>query len=288
MHLAPGSPLQVNPELRHDPTAVERWLQQHKLDSPLPAQYVSWLSRLWRGDFGVSLLHNRPVAELVAERLPATILLGGSSFLFALLLALPLGVLSAARSGSRLARALNLISLACLSVPTFWSGMLLVLLFTYLLPWLPAAGMRTPGVGSIPDILSHLVLPVLTLATVIFAGYFRFVRNCVQQVLAEDYIRTAKAKGLSMPLIFYRHVVPNAALPLITMAALSLPLIFTGAMMVETVFAWPGIGRFVVNSALARDYPVIMFVNMYTAAVVAVANLLAELLYLFSNPRVRF
>lgn len=287
MHLAPGNPLQANPEFRHDPTAVERWLQQRQLDRPLPAQYLSWLSRLWRGDFGVSLLHNRPVVQLVAERLPATIALGGTSFVLALLLALPLGALSAARSGSRLDRALNLFSLACLSVPSFWSGMLLMLLFTYLLPWLPAAGMRSPGDGAIPDIMLHLILPVLTLASAIFAGYFRFVRSCVQQVLVQDYVRTAKAKGLSEPLIFWRHVAPNAALPLITMAALSLPFMFTGAMMVETVFAWPGIGRFVVNSALARDYPVIMFVNMYAAAVVAAANLLAELLYLAVNPRVR-
>jgi len=287
MHLAPGRPLQANPELRHDPTAVERWLQQHSLDKPLPAQYLSWVSRLWRGDFGVSLLHNRPVSQLLAERLPATLLLGGAALSLALLLAVPLGVLSAVHSGSNFDRALNLTSLVCLSVPGFWYGMLLLLLFHRLLPWVPAAGMRTPGDGSIPDILLHLLLPVVTLATGIFAGYFRYVRSSVQEVLAQDYIRTAKAKGLSAQVIFSRHVLPNAALPLITMAVLSLPLVFTGALMVETVFGWPGLGRFFVFSAMARDYPVIMLVNMYTAAVVVSANLLAELLYLAVNPRIR-
>lgn len=287
IHLAPGRPLQVNPEFRHDPTAVERWLQQRSLDKPLPSQYISWLSRLWRGDFGVSLLHNRPVAQLVAERLPATLLLGGTAFALALLLAVPLGVLSAARSGSWYDRALNLFSLACISVPAFWYGMLLVLLFAYLLPWLPAAGMRTPGDGSIPDVLAHLLMPSVTLAAGLFAGYFRYVRSCVQDVLSRDYVRTAKAKGLSARITFSRHVIPNAVLPLVTMAALSLPLMFTGALMVETIFAWPGLGRFVVFSALARDYPVIMFVNMYAAAVVTAANLLAELLAFVINPRMR-
>ncbi|MBS3948225.1 MAG: ABC transporter permease [Dethiobacter sp.] len=287
MHLAPGRPLQANPELRADPTAVERWLQLRELDKPLPAQFFSWLSRLWRGDFGVSLIYNRPVAELVVERLPATILLSGSAFILALSLAMLYGALCAVNRGSRLDRTLNFLSLCGISIPSFWAGMLLLILFSYHLPWLPAAGMRTPGDGSILDVSRHMVLPVLVLSTGIFAYYFRYIRQAVLDVLEQDYIRTARAKGLPMQRIFYRHVLPNVALPLVTLAALSLPVLFTGTVVVETVFAWPGLGRFVVFSAMARDYPAIMFVNLYTALLVALASLLAELLCLVFDPRLK-
>ncbi|NLM46121.1 MAG: ABC transporter permease [Firmicutes bacterium] len=287
MHLAPGHPLQANPELRLDPTAVERWLKLRHLDEPLPAQYVAWLSRVLRGDFGESLLYNRPVLELIGERLPSTLLLTLTSFVIALLLAVAAGTYAARHRGSTFDRAVDLLSLGGISLPGFWLGIILILLFSYRYPVFPAVGMRTPGDGSLPDILQHMFLPLCVMVFGGFAHYVRHVRGAVLAVLGQDYVRAARSRGLTDRQILFLHVLPNAALPIVTIAALSLPMLFTGAMVAEQVFGWPGLGRFIVTSLLARDYPVIMTVNMYTGTLVAAANLLADLLYLLIDPRLR-
>jgi peptide/nickel transport system permease protein len=287
MHLAPGHPLQVNPELRLDPTAVERWLQLRELDKPLPAQYLAWLSRVFRGDFGVSLIYNRPVIELLVERLPATLLLTVTSFLIALAFALPLGMMAAAREGSFTDRAVNFISLCGISMPGFWLGMILVLLFSHHFSWLPPVGMRTPGNGGMVDFLAHMVMPVAVLSTGSFAYYVRYIRKAVAEILDQDFVRTAKAKGLSSWQVLYGHVLPNAVFPVITIVTLSLPMLFTGALVTEHVFSWPGMGRWIISATLSRDYPAIMAVNMYIAVLVTLSNFLADLLYLFCDPRVK-
>ncbi|NLZ39388.1 MAG: ABC transporter permease [Firmicutes bacterium] len=287
MHAAPGHPLQTNPELRLDPTAVERWLQLHQLDQPLISQYLAWLSRVFRGDFGESLLYNRPVLELMGERLPSTLLLTLTAFVLALFLAIVVGIKIATQQNSWLDRFVCTLSLAGISVPYFWLAMVLVLLFAYRFPFLPAVGMRTPGDGSILDILKHMLLPLIVMVIANFARYVRYVRSAVLDVLQQDYVRSAIARGLKGKDILYRHVLPNAAMPIITVAALSLPMLFTGAMVAEYVFAWPGLGRFIVTSTMARDYPVIMTVNLYTASLVAIANFIADALYLLIDPRLR-
>lgn len=287
MHYAPGRPFAANPELRLDPTAVERWFQLRELDQPLPSQYLSWLSRMVRGDFGTSLIYNRPVTELLVERLPATLMLTLTSFLISLSMAVTLGTAAAVRRGSAIDRAVGAASLAGISVPGFWLGLILMMLFAYRLPLLPAAGMRTPGDGSFIDVASHMVLPLIVLSAGSFAYYVRFVRFAVLDCLTADYVRTAQAKGLPSGFILIRHVLPNAAIPIVTLAALSLPMLFTGALITENVFSWPGVGRFIIASTLARDYPVIMFVNFSMAVLTALANLLADLMYLVVDPRVR-
>jgi peptide/nickel transport system permease protein len=287
MHAAPGHPLQANPELRLDPTAIERWLQLRQLDQPLIFQYLAWLSRVFRGDFGESLLYNRPVLELMGERLPSTLLLTLSAFALAMFLAVAVGIKIATQQNSWLDRLVCTISLAGISVPNFWLGMVLVLLFAYRFPILPAVGMRTPGDGSILDILQHMLLPLLVMGAGNFARYVRYVRSAVLDVMQQDYVKAARARGLGENEILYRHVLPNAAMPIITVAALSLPMLFTGAMVAEYVFAWPGLGRFIITSTMARDYPVIMTVNLYTASLVAIANFIADVLYLLIDPRLR-
>ncbi len=288
MHSAPGHPLQANPELRLDPTAVERWLELQELDGPLPAQYVGWLSRMFRGDFGMSLIYNRPVSEMALERLPATLLLTVPAFLLALGLAISCGTWAALRQGGFADRLLGLVTLAGLSIPIFWLGIILMMLFSFSYPWLPAAGMRTAENSSLTDILTHLVLPVTMLVAGSFPNYFRYVRYAVLAVLTQDFIRIARARGFSELYIVIRHVLPNASLPIVTVAALSLPQLFTGALVAEYIFSWPGIGRWIVTSTLARDYPVIMAVNLSAAALVAFSNFLADLLYLLIDPRLRF
>ncbi|MBS3886465.1 MAG: ABC transporter permease [Dethiobacter sp.] len=288
MHSAPGHPLQANPELRLDPTAVERWLELQELDGPLPAQYLSWLSRLFRGDFGMSLIYNRPVLELALERLPATLFLTVPAFLLALGLAISCGTWAALRQGGFGDRLLGLGSLAGLSLPSFWLGIILMMLFSYGYPWLPAAGMRTAEDSSVLDILIHLILPLTMLVVGSFSYYFRYVRYAVLAVLSQDFIKIARARGFTELYIVFRYVLPNASLPIVTVAALSLPLLFTGALVAEYVFSWPGIGRWIISSTLARDYPVIMAVNLSTAALVALSNFLADLLYLLIDPRLRF
>jgi peptide/nickel transport system permease protein len=165
--------------------------------------------------------------------------------------------------------------------------MILMMMFAYRLPWLPAAGMRTPGDGSLVDLAVHMAMPLVVLSAGSFAYYVRFVRFAVLDCLTADYVRTARAKGLPTGRILIRHVLPNAAIPIVTVAALSLPMLFTGALITENVFSWPGVGRFVIASTLARDYPVIMFVNFSMAVLTALANLLADLAYLVVDPRVR-
>ena len=287
MHSAPGHPLQANPELRLDPTAVERWLELQELDGPLPAQYISWLSRMFRGDFGRSLIYNRPVSELVLERLPATLLLTVPAFLVALGLAVSCGTWAALRQRGVADRLLGLGTLVGLSLPCFWLGIILMMLFSYGYPWLPAAGMRTAENSSVSDILTHLILPFTMLVVGSFSYYVRYVRYAVPDVLSQDFVRIARARGFTEQYIVFRHVLPNASLPIVTVAALSLPLLFTGALVAEYVFSWPGIGRWIITSTLARDYPVIMAVNLSTAALVALSNLLADLLYLLIDPRLR-
>lgn len=287
MHTAPGHPLQANPELRLDPTAVERWLQLRQLDQPLPAQFLVWLSKMVRGDFGVSLIYNRPVAVMLLERLPATLLLTVTSFVLAMLLSVVVGIYAAARHGSLADRLIGIASLAGISMPSFWLGILLMMIFAYRLQWLPAVGMRTPGQGGAWDVFLHMLMPAAVLTVGGFCHYVRYVRNAVLEILSLDYIRAARARGLTEKQILYRHVLPNASVPIITVAALSLPMLFTGALVAETVFSWPGVGRWIVAAMMQRDYPVIMAMNLYAATLVALSSFLADVLYILIDPRMR-
>ncbi len=289
MNLAPGDPYQMDPDMRMNPQAVARWKELRQLDRPLHEQYISWLMNLLKGDFGISLIHNRPVLELITDRLPATLLLTGASLLAALFIAIPLGIISAVKQGTFVDKFISFFTLFGVSVPNFWLGMLLILLFAHYLNWLPSSGIRTVGAGSsFYDYMKHLILPVVVLSTGSAAYYIRYIRAGVLEVIGQDYILTAWAKGLRGKTVLFRHILRNAMIPVVTVVSLSLPFLFTGAMVTEYVFSWPGMGRWIIMATLSRDYPSVLAVNVIVAALVALCNLGADLLYAYFDPRIKY
>ncbi len=261
----------------------ERW----GLDAPLYEQYARWLANVATGDLGRSYLDGRPVLAVISERIPATLLLAGTALLVATLLGVALGALSARLPASRADYVATLLATVFYSTPAFWLGLLLILLFSVRLGWLPSGGMRAPGAptGAV-DILQHLALPALALALRDAGRLARVTRTAVLEVLAEGYIRAAAAKGLRPATVAFRHVLRNALLPVITLLGMSVPGLLSGAVVVETVFAWPGLGRLAIESALQRNYPVIMGEVLIVATLALLGSLLADLAYTAVDPRV--
>ena len=294
---APGGPLAAaerNPNVTKE--QIELLKVQLGLNQPLPIQYAKWMGNLLQGDLGDSIKFRRPVWEMIVERIPNTLLLVGVSFLVMLLIALPVGILSARKPYSTFDSLATTLTFVGQSVPVYWLGLGLILLFYVTiknplsgLPLFPAGGMRTLGAPpSLGDIAWHLVLPVVALSAGWSAWYSRFLRSSMLDVLHEDYIRSARAKGLRAGLVFYKHALSNAILPLITMAALDLPSLFAGALFVETIFAWPGMGRLFWDAARGRDYPVLLGVVMLDAVIIVAANIIADFLYGLLDPRVKY
>jgi peptide/nickel transport system permease protein len=258
------------------------------LDRPLPVQYALWLRNAVTGDWGRSFGERRPVATVVLERVPATVLLTGSALALSLVAGLVLGAAAAATPSRRLQAAVQGLAVLGMSVPTFWSGTLVLLAFAVWLRWIPTGGMATIGAGfSVADRLHHLAGPALVLASVYVAQWTRYVQAGLDEALREDYVRTGRAKGLPEAVLLLRHALPNAAIPLVTAIGLEIPRLLAGAMVTEVVFAWPGLGRLLTGSLLARDYPVAMGVLMLLAAAVVATNLLTDLAYRWVDPRVR-
>ena len=289
IHLAPGGPLDVygdNPSV--SPEALAQIRVAYGLDQPVPVQYLLWLKSMLTGDWGFSFRTGRPVARDIAERLAPTLQLGGLSLLISLMAALPLGVASAARQHSFLDHALTFLSFAGISVPVFWLALLLQLLFSITLGWLPSAGYETIGGGGFGDRLAHIAMPaaVLSLATV--ASWSRYIRSGMLDTLGQDYIRTARAKGLSRPAVLITHALRNALIPAVTIIALDLASVISGAVITETVFSWPGIGRLFIESMDGRDYPVLMGLMMLGSGALIAANLVADLAYSALDPRIRY
>ncbi len=289
MQSVPGGPLAVyrnNPNVRAEDLA--RLEKQLGLDKPIPVQYGIWLKNFATGNFGQSLASNRPVAEVIGERLLNTAYLMGTAFLLTLLIAIPVGVISAIKQYSLFDHAATLFSFLGFSVPIFWLGLLAIILFAVKLDWLPAGGMRTIGEPfSIMDRLSYLILPAALLAFHSAGQYSRYLRSSMLEVTSQNYVTVARAKGLREKTVIYRHAMRNALIPLITVVAFDLPALFSGALLVETVFAWPGMGRLFWNSALRFDYPVLMGIIVLTAVLVILFNLLADVLYAVADPRIR-
>lgn len=297
IRLTPGGPLaqaERNPNVTAEQLAALR--ARLGLDQPLPVQYARWLGGVLLGDLGDSIKFRRPVAAMIAERIPATLLLVGTGFLLTLAVAIPAGVLSAARPYSLFDYVITTLTFVGQSVPVYWLGLLLILIFYVTLqnPWtgdplFPAAGMSSVGGEGGPlDVLWHLALPVTALSLGWAAWYSRFLRASMRDVLNEDYIRAARAKGLHARAIHYKHALRNALLPLVTLMALDLPTVFSGALFVETIFSWPGMGRLFWDAARGRDYPVLLAVVMVNAVLIVACNLLADLLYGVLDPRVRY
>jgi peptide/nickel transport system permease protein len=287
VHRAPGGPaLLADPGISRD--QAREMARTLGLDAPLHRQYLGWLGRVIRGRLGVSFQAGQPVGRLIAERLPATLLLAGTGLAVAVVLAVPLGLLAAARRGSWLDHAVGALSVVGLSVPVFWLGLMLILLFAVRLRWLPAGGLATlGGAGGAGDRLAHLLLPAAAVAAFALAQLTRHLRASLVGVLREDYVRTAWAKGLPRRRVWLRHALGNALLPMVTVVGLLLPQLAAGAAITETIFAWPGMGRLAVEAAFQRDYPLVMGITLVVSAAVVLANLLTDLLYAWLDPRIR-
>lgn len=295
MRLAPGDPVaRLEGERPMTPAEIERLRERYGVNQPIWRQYRSFVAGVARGDLGTSIEYNRPVTRLLAERLPATLLLGGSVLLLNFTLGLWLGVRQALRRGTREDRALTVLSLAGYAMPSFWLALVLAWLLGVKLRWLPSAGFSNPLLGPgaplsirAADLLAHLALPVLTLVVVTIAGAMRYQRAAMLEVLRLPYIVTARAKGLPERRVTWRHAWRNALFPVITLLGLWLPLLVTGSVFVESVFAWPGLGSLAAAAAGNRDYPLLMGTSILAGGLLVTSSLLADLAYAILDPRVR-
>lgn len=288
VHLAPGDPSSLLLDPRFSPVESARIRASLGLDRPLHVQYLLWLGRLAHGDLGRSFSDGRPVTEKIIERLPATLTLTLSALGLSLLASIPLGTLAAVRPGSSWDRFCSVFALAGYSVPSFWLGLMLVALFSLRLGLLPSYGMSTLGEPfSIADRLRHLLLPAISLSCGGTAALARFVRSSAREALRQDYIRTARAKGLPEKVVLYRHALRNSLIPVITLLGLQLPGLFEGAVITENIFAWPGMGRLGVQAVFQRDYNLLLGINILSAALVVTGNILADVAYALVDPRVR-
>ena len=271
-----------------DPAVIEAYRERLGVDQPVPVQYVKWLTAAVQGDLGTSFSTTRPVTEMIWERLPATIELMGVAFLFAAIVAIGLGILSAVRQYSGIDYFTTSLSFLGLAMPVFWFALILQWIFAVKLGWLPVGGTETVGASSVGDHLKHLILPGLVLSFRYIAGWSRYLRSSLLTALRADYVRTARAKGLPERTVIGVHAVRNALIPVLSVMALNLAGLFSGAVITETVFSWPGIGRLFVQAMFSRDYPLLMGILLLGSLMVIVFNLVADVLYALLDPRIRY
>jgi peptide/nickel transport system permease protein len=289
MHLAPGGPLAVytlNPTITAQD--IERIKHVFGLDQPIYIQYLKWATGMFTGNWGNTFFGGRPVLDVILERIPATFLLMGSGMSLAIVIGMLIGILGAVRRYSVFDYLATTGAMVALSFPTFWFGLMAIFIFALKLGLLPSGGMYTlGGEEGVLDLLRHLILPTVVLALVLVAQWSRYTRSSFLEVIHQDYIRTAKSKGLSDFRVLFRHAFPNAVAPLIALAGIQLPWLFSGALVTETIFGWPGIGRLFVDSLTMKEYPVLMGMVMLTAAAVIIGNLLADVINALIDPRIR-
>ena len=291
LRLAPGDParLLVGPAATESQVAAQR--HALGLDRPAPAQYAAWLGRFARGDWGTSIATGRPVRRMLGEAWPATVRLVGLSLVLSYLLGIAVGVVQAVRRGP-LDTALSIVTVTLFALPGYWLGLMLVMLFTYRARMLPAFGAAgfdadfLTGGARLADRLRHLALPLATLTLIGIGGTARYVRGAMLDVAGAQFVTIARAKGLTPTRVALHHVLRNALIPVLTLLGLSLPALFSGAVFIEAIFAWPGVGRVLVEAVQARDYPVVMAATAVSAVLVVLGNLLAELLVAWADPRV--
>ena len=287
IHAAPGGPLAVylsNPNVRTED--IERLRRALGLDRPLWQQYWSWLAAFVRGDWGYSFSDGRPVAVRVFERVPATLELVGVSLTCAVGLTIPVGVWSAVRRGRWFDRLTTTISMAGISLPGFWFGLLLQMVFAIGLGWLPSSGRATPGADAFTDHLRHLVMPVAVLAVVLASGWSRYLRGSMIETLGQPFIVAAEARGVPARRVVLRHALRNAAGPLVAMITVDAALLVSGAIVTESVFAWPGLGSLFTEALARRDYAVLMALLMLSSSAVVLFNIAADVLQAAIDPRV--
>jgi peptide/nickel transport system permease protein len=295
IHAAPGDPATViaGEMGGGDQAVIDSIKKAYGLDKPLPEQFITYLSKSVRGDLGVSYTYNRPVSSLIADRIGPTILLVLTSLLVAIAVGTLLGVFASLKPKSFASAAVTIVSLVGLAMPVFWTGILLVILFGKVWPVMPIAGMYdvrnygATGWAAAMDALHHLVLPALTLTLVYLAQYSRLARASMLEVLSSDYVRTARAKGLNEAVVVFKHALRNALMPIVTIAGLQFGNLISGAVLVETVFSWPGLGTLALDAILGRDYPTLLGVLTFSSLFVISANLLTDLSYRWIDPRLR-
>ncbi len=300
INLLPGDPLNnwIVPGM--SPEALERWRQIMGLDQPLYLRYVRWMSALFQGDLGYSFKSGTTVASAIGVALPKTLFLSLVALVLSFAVGILIGVIQAVRQYSLLDSTLSVVSLTFYSMPSFWLAIMMMLVFSFhasTAGWpiaFPVSGDMNMALfdptpwEAFKDRLMHLVLPATTLMLVLAAGIARYMRGSMLEVIRQDYVRTARAKGLSEFIVIFKHALRNALIPIVTLFGLYLPVLFSGTVFVETVFAWPGMGRLLVGSILERDYPIVMGVTIIFALVVIIGNLIADLLYAAVDPRIRY
>ncbi|MGN6757256.1 MAG: ABC transporter permease [Thermomicrobiales bacterium] len=293
INLAPGDPVtaMVSPETVAllGPDYLQQQREQLGLNKPLPVRYVLWLKEIAKGNLGFSLTDRQPIAGKIAERLGPTLKLMGAALLIGIAVAIPLGILSALRQYSFLDYVATGAAFGAISIPSFFLALGAIFIFALKLGWLPVAGMTTVGQpGSFLDSLKHLVLPACILGLGEAAPLIRYTRSSMLEVIRQDYVTTARAKGLRERAVIYRHALRNALIPLVTVVALGLPRLLGGTVIIETVFAWPGMGLLAITAVRGRDYPVIMAINLISAVMIVVSNLLADVIYAVIDPRIKY
>jgi peptide/nickel transport system permease protein len=288
---APGDPLSAyyRPETGMVPSDIEALRESLSLDRPLPLRYLAWLGQVLTLNFGVSAVSRRPVTEMIAERLPDTIVLMGTALVISAVFGIVLGVIAAYRHNTRVDRSISLLALVGVALPGFLVALLALYLFAVVIPIFPTGGTETPGGTSSPllDRLHHLALPAAVLGIAGAANFLRYTRSAILDVLNQDYVTTARMKGLPARTVRWRHVMRNGLIPAITLFGLLLPSVIVGALFVETVFTWPGVASLMVDATRQRDYPVIMAITLMTACAVILGSLLADVGYSLADPRVR-
>jgi len=297
-HMAPGDPMDMYLEQQRqrqvDPEIIELLRKKYGLDQPIHIQYVRWLWNVVKGDFGESFRHRRPVLDLIGERIPYTLQLTLLALLFSTSLGIILGIVSAIKQYSALDKGVTLGSLIIYSIPGFWMALMLVLVFSVYLRWLPTSQTRSMdyeffSLGQkILDRIWHLILPVFVLGVGSAAHKARYVRNRLLEVLNEEYILSARARGLTEKMVIFKHALRNAMIPLVTILGLHLPALLSGSVLIESIFAWPGMGTLAVSAVGGRDYPVMMATLMISAILTIIGSLLADITYVALDPRVSY
>ena len=289
MQLAPGGPdvmFARNARMTDEQLANIR--RSMGLDQPMHVQLLRWIGNLFQGDLGMSYTQFRPVSEVIWDVFPNTLLLMAAGLALGLGLSLTFGILAARRPHGVFDGVTAFVSYFGLAMPVFWFGLMLQLLFAVKLGWLPSAGKQYAEGGDVWDLLKHLILPAFTIAIGSIAGWSRYVRSSTLEALEQDYVRTARAKGLREQSVVWRHVLKNALIPFVTVVGIDVPLYLTGAVLTETVFAWPGMGRLFFDSLTSRDYPVLMGTLVLGAVLIILGNLIADLAYAMLDPRIKY
>lgn len=288
--LMPGDPIDLmissNPHLTSADASRLRAL--YGLDRPIVERYGAWLDAAMHGDFGYSRTFQRPVLEVLLPRLDNTLLLMGTSFLLSIAIALPLGIFAALRPNSALDNLINLGCFAGISIPVFWLALMLIVLFAVRLEWFPAGGMGTVGSQDVADKLRYLALPVTTLTIASVGGFTRYMRSALIETMRQDYIRTARAKGAGLARIVLHHALQNALIPFVTVVALSFGSLFSGALVTETMFAYPGMGKLIYDSIMGNDFNLALVALLFATLLTLLGNLMADLAYAWLDPRISF